>query len=110
MGNSVSSYLRMLFENALGDYKQQTGIGLAEHPLAVRLQDCDSVESVTAIFFELVQGLKEYRENDKIIMPLIKVLAVLHRLPFATNFAQDVGGLVCPSAPTECLTSLTLVL
>jgi hypothetical protein len=92
---SRSSRLRVLFEVALEDYKRQTGIELAEHPLAERLQYYDSVESVTDILREQAQDLKEFREKDKVLKPLKKVLTILHRLPSAANFAQHVG-LVCP--------------
>jgi hypothetical protein len=92
---SGSSHLRVLFEAALEDYKQQTGIELAKHPLAERLQDCNSVDSVTAILREQAQDFKEFREKDKVLKPLKSVLTVLHRLPTAANFAQDVGW-VCP--------------
>jgi hypothetical protein len=92
---SGSSRLRVLFEAALEDYKQQTGIELAEHPLAERLQYYNSVESVTAILREQAQEFKEFRDKDKVLKPLKKVLTVLHRLPSAANFAQHVG-LVCP--------------
>jgi len=91
---SDQSHLHVLFKAALEDYKQQTGIQLAEHPLAERLQDCNSVESVTAILREQAQDFKEFREKDKILKPLKKVLTVLLRLSSAANFAQDVG-LVC---------------
>jgi hypothetical protein len=92
---SRSSRLRALFETALKDYKQQTGIELAEHPLAERLQYYDSVESVTTILREQAQDFKEFREKDKVLKPLKKVLTILYRLPSAANFAQHVG-LVCP--------------
>jgi fungal STAND N-terminal Goodbye domain len=93
---SGSSRLSVLFEAALEDYKQQTGIELAKHPLAERLQDCNSVESVvTAILREQAQDFKEFREKDKVLKPLKKVLTVLQSLSFAANSAQDVG-LVCP--------------
>ena len=89
-----SSHLRVLFEAALEDYKQQTGIQLAEHQLAERLQDSNSVESVTAILWEQAQDFREFREKDKVLRPLKKVLTILHRLSSAANFARDVG-LVC---------------
>ena len=92
---SGSSNLRVLFEAALEDYKQQTGIELAKHPLSERLQDCNSIESVTAILREQVQDFKEFREKDKVLKPLKKVVTILHILPSAADFAQDVG-LVCP--------------
>jgi hypothetical protein len=96
---SGSSRLRVLFEAALEDYKQQTGIELAKHPLAECLQYYNSVESVTAILREQAQDFKEFCEKDKILNPLKNILTILHRLPSAANFALDVG-LVCPSATT----------
>ena len=95
---SGSSHLRasVLFEAALEDYKQQTGIELAKHPLAERLQYCNSVESVTATLREQAHDFKEFREKDKVLKPLKRVLTVLHSLPSAANLAQDFG-LVCPS-------------
>lgn len=106
---SGSSYLSVLFKVALEDYKQQTDIELAKHPLAERLQNCNSVESVTAILREQAKDFKEFREKDKVLKPLKKILAVLHRLPSAANFAQDIG-LVRPQAPPGCSTSLILIL
>jgi hypothetical protein len=91
---SGSSHLRVLFEAVLEDYKQQTGIELAEHPLAERLQNYNSVESVATILREQAQDFKEFREKDKVLRPLKKVLIVLHRLSSTANFAQHVG-LVC---------------
>jgi hypothetical protein len=88
---SGSSHLRVLFDAALEDYKQQTGIKLAEHPLAERLQGGDTVESVTAILHEQAQDFKEFREKDKVLKPLKKVLTVLNILPSAAVFGQGVG-------------------
>ena len=92
---SGSSRLRVLFEAALEDYKHQTGIELAQHPLADRLQDGNSVESVTAILREQAHDFKEFCEKDKVLKPLKKVLTVLHRLSSVANLARDIG-LVCP--------------
>jgi hypothetical protein len=92
---SGPSHFRVLFEAALENYKQQTGIELAKHPLTERLQDCNSVESVTTVLREQAQDFKEFREKDKVLKPLKKVLTVLHRLSSAANFGQDIG-LVCP--------------
>ena len=92
---SGSPRLRVLFEAALEDYKQQTGIELASHPLAERLQDCNTVESVTDVLREQAQDFNNFREKDKILKPLKKVLTVLQILPSAAaNFAQHFG-LVC---------------
>ena len=93
---SGSSRLCVLFEAALEDYKQQTGIELATHSLAERLQYHDSVDSVTAVICEQAQDFKEFREKDKVLKPLKKILTVLHTLSSATNFDQYVG-LVSPT-------------
>ena len=92
---SGSSHLRVLFDTALADYKQQTGIELAEHPLAERLRYYNSVESVTDILCEQAQDLKDFREKDKVLKELQIVLTILHRLSSAANFALAVS-LVCP--------------
>ena len=101
--------MRELFENALEDYRQQTGIELAEHPLAWCLQDCNSVESVTAVICEQAQDFKEFREKDSVLRPLKNVLTVVQRLSFTANFAQG-ADLVCPYALARRSTSLILIL
>jgi STAND-like protein len=77
-GPSGSS--RLLFEAALVDYEQQTGIDLAKDILTDRLQDCNSVEDVTAILREQAQNFKNLREKDKVLKPLKNILTVLHLL------------------------------
>ena len=95
---SGASRLRVLFQTALDDYERQTGIELSKHTLAERLQDCNSVEAVTAILHEQAQDLNKFQEKDKILKPLKKVLTVLHiisSVPSVADFVQHVG-LVCP--------------
>ena len=72
------------------DYKQQTGIELAEHPLAERLQDGNSVESVTAILCEQAQDFERFREKDKLLKPLKKFLTVLHKVSSAAQHVDPV--------------------
>jgi fungal STAND N-terminal Goodbye domain len=91
-----SSRLRVLFDAALENYKQQTGIDLADHPLAERLQHCNSVESVTAVLREQAQDFEEFQEKDKILKPLKKVLTVLQILPSAADHIAQYVGLVRP--------------
>jgi hypothetical protein len=107
---SGSSRLRVLFEAALENYKQHTGIDLADHPLAERLQDCNSVDSVTAVLRDQAQDFKEFREKDKVLKPLKKVLTVLNMLPSAADYIAQHVGLVSPSVAAECSISLTLIL
>ena len=88
---STSSHLRVLFDAALRDYQNQTGIALAEHPLSAQLQNCDSVESITAVLCEQTQAFSEFQRNDKILRPLKKTVSVLYKLSATANFGQDIG-------------------
>ena len=94
---SGSSHLRVLFKAALEDYKQQTGIELAEHPLAERLRGGNSVDFVIDILCEQAQDFKESREKDNVLQQLKKVLTVLHifSLRIPTSATHAVGS-VCP--------------
>lgn len=87
----ASSHLQDLFEAALNDYKKKTGIALDKHPLAKELQNCDSVESVTAVLSRQTQAFSEFREKDKILKPLKNTLSILYKLSAAAKFGQDVG-------------------
>ena len=89
--HSTSSHLQVLFEAALHDYQRQTGIALAEHPLAEKLQNCDSVESITAVLCEQTQAFREFQGNDKVLKPLKKAVSVLYKLSATANFGQDIG-------------------
>ena len=106
---SGQSHLQVIFEAALQNYEKQTGIALAKHPLAEQLQNCDSVESVTAVLREQTQAFKEFRGKEKLLKPLKMAVSVLHKLSAAANFGQDVG-LVSPSALTRFSVSMTFVL
>ena len=88
---SESSRLQALFETALTDYEKKTGIALEKHPLAERLQSCDSVESVTAVLREKAQDFSKFRDKDKVLKPLKKVLSFLHTLSAGANIGQDIG-------------------
>ena len=54
------SHFQSLFETALQDYEKQTGMKLAEHPLAKQLELCDSVESVTTVLQQHVQSFSKF--------------------------------------------------
>ena len=94
---SRSSHLRVLFQTALDDYEKQTGIELTKHPLAERLQECNSVESVTDILREQAKDLDKFREKDRVLKPLKKVLTVLHLISSAPSVADNAQhlSLVC---------------
>jgi hypothetical protein len=89
---SQSSRFRLLFESALKDYQIQTGTTLVNHPLAEKLQYCNSVESVTAVLQEQARAFTEFRGGvDKIIKSLKSVVSVLYTLSASTTLGGAIG-------------------
>jgi hypothetical protein len=86
-----SGPFQALLDAAFRDYERQTGQTLANHPLAEKLQSCNSVDSVTDVLREQIETSSEIRGKDKVLKPLKKVLLVLHNLSSDSDL-----GLVCP--------------
>jgi len=101
---SGSARFQELFESALRAYEKKTGITLSRHPLAVKLQSCDSVEGVTAL---LQDQAKNFHKSDKIIKPMETIVSILTPLSFAASL-PDTLGLVRKDALMSCFTSLTV--
>ena len=54
---------------------------LSNHPLAEKLQHCDSVESVTAVLREQARAFSDFRGGDGRIMKSLKtIVSVLYTL------------------------------
>ncbi len=87
----ASSHLKVLFDAALKDYETQTGIALAEHPLAERLQECHSVETITAVLHEQTQAFHEFRGKDKAIKLLKNAVSVLYKLSACAKLGEVIG-------------------
>jgi hypothetical protein len=101
---SGSSRFQVLFESALQAYEEKTGITLSRHPLAVKLQGCDSVEGITAL---LQDQAKNFKKSDKIIKSVETIVSVLTPLSFAASL-PDTVGLVRHEALMFSFTSLTI--
>ena len=72
---STSSRFQLIFNNALKAYKKRTKKDLQTHPLADRLQNCNSLSSVLTILQEQVQELDEsQRSSAKWLDPTVNVL------------------------------------
>jgi hypothetical protein len=81
----------VLFEAALRDYETQTGIALAKHPLAERLQQCHSVESITAVLHEQTQAFNEFRGKEKVMKLLKNAVSVLYKLSACAKLGEVIG-------------------
>jgi hypothetical protein len=79
-------------------YKEKTDITLAEHPLAVQLQSCDSAESIaTTLLQGEPQAFSNFQEKDRITKSIKAIVSVLTTLS-ATASLSDALGLVRQTA------------
>jgi hypothetical protein len=89
--NLQSSRLEALSEFAMHDYEQQTGIPLANHPLAEELQNCQSVDSITTLLQEQARVFIEFRGSDKIMKSLKSVVSALSRVSAVAAVGHNIG-------------------
>jgi hypothetical protein len=92
---SSSFSFQALFNIALQDYESQTGTRLINHPLAKKLESCNSVDSVKAILQEQAQIFREFRgDGGKLTKSLKCSVDVLYTLSVSTLLGEGIG-LVC---------------
>jgi hypothetical protein len=97
-GDSGSSRFRDLFETALRDYEKTTNLTLAKHPLAEHLQNCPSVESITAFLQDKAREFGDFEGRNKIMKSIKSTVSILCMLS-TTAALGDALYLVCPKAP-----------
>jgi len=85
---SGSSRLQALFELALRDYESTTNITLAKHPLAEKLEKCQSVESIIALLQDQAKG---FRGSDRIMRSIGSTVSVLDQLSTITTLGGAIG-------------------
>jgi hypothetical protein len=88
---SRSAHFQALFESALKAYERKTGITLAQHPLAVKLQSCHSVEDVTALLLGQAKAFSDFQANNRITKAIETTVSILTPLSDATSLADAVG-------------------
>ena len=101
-----SSRFRALFECALQSYEKKAGVNLADHPLAMQLRSCDSVESITAFLQGQAQTLSGFEGRDRAMDAIKRIVSILTRLSATASLAIDIG-LVRLKALVACSTTLT---
>ena len=82
------------FEPALQAYEKKAGVSLAQHPLAIKLQNCDSVEAVTGILQDQARAVGDFQGSDRIMKSIKTTVSILSKLSSAPSLA-DAFGPVC---------------
>jgi hypothetical protein len=102
-----SSLFRGLFESALQAYESKVVVTLAEQPLAIQLQSCDSVESITAVLQGQVNAFTEFRGSDRAMKSIKDIVSILTRLSDTSSLATDID-LVRHQMLMACFSTLTV--
>jgi hypothetical protein len=91
------------FQQLSFEYQKKTGITLAQHPIAVDLQSCHSVEDITTLLQGRAQAVSDSRKMDGMMNTIKTIVTLLTPLSDATTLTDEVRqkGLMA------CLTSLT---
>jgi hypothetical protein len=75
---AASSRFQAIFDAAVKSYEKRTKKDLLAHPLASRLQSCDSTSAILAVLQEQIQDLDKSRSGDerltKWLTPIVNVL------------------------------------
>ena len=82
-----SSNFQFIFDAALADYLDQTGVDLTKSPFTEKLQNCQSADAIIELFQDKANQFKDYRNgNRKLINCLSPVVQVLR------SFSGVLGG------------------
>ena len=79
------------FEPALRAYEKKAGVPLAQHPLAIKLQNCDSIEAVTRLLQDQSRALGDFQGSDRIMKSIKTTVSLLFKLSSAPSLADSFG-------------------
>ena len=105
---SESAHFQALFEPAFRAYEKMAGISLTQHPLAIQLQSCDSVEAITGLMQDQAQAFGHLQGSAKIMKSLKTIVSILYQLSTTPSLA-DAFDLVRQNELMVCLMSLTSI-
>jgi len=88
---SGSARFQAFFESALQAYERKAGVTLTQHPLAVQLQRCHSIEDITILLQGKAQAFGDFRASDKITKSIKATVSSLTPLANAATLADAVG-------------------
>jgi hypothetical protein len=96
-------FQQLSFESALQAYQGKTGITLAQHPIAVDLQSCHSVEDITTLLQGRAQAVSDFRRRDRMMNAIKTIVTLLTPLSDAAALTDAVRQ----KALKACLTFMT---
>ena len=96
--STLSPDLNSILNAALSKYKEETGGGLLEHPLAKEMERCDSVSAITAILQGQAKEFKRFKDGHRLVKWISPTVDAL------STFSETLGGvasIVRPGNPVR---------
>ena len=84
----MSTYLPEIFDAALREYAQSTGITLADQPIAERLRNCDSPEAILEVLHDQAEAFRQFRGKEKVLQPLQGIVSSLFTFSAVANIGR----------------------
>jgi hypothetical protein len=72
-----SAHFHALFDSALQAYEKKTDVTLAEHPLALRIQSCRSVDDISTLLQSQAEVVGDLEASDRIMKAIKKTLSII---------------------------------
>jgi hypothetical protein len=85
---SETTCFQTVFESALQAYEKKAGVSLAQHPLAIGLQSCDTDEAITGFLQDQAQAFRHFQGSDKIMKSLKTTVSNLSKISSADCLAD----------------------
>ena len=86
-----SARLQAHFEPALQAYEKKAGVSLAQHPLTIKLQNCNSVEAITGLLQDRARAFLYLQGSDKIMESIKTTVSILSKLSSAPSLSDAFG-------------------
>jgi hypothetical protein len=86
---SGSAQFQALFYSALQAYQETTGIALTQHPLAMALQTCHSIDDMTTLLQGRAQGVCDSRQRDRMMGAIKNTVSFLNPLSDAVGLVRQ---------------------
>ena len=85
---SESIRFQALFEPALQAYEKMAGVSLTRHPLAVKLQTCNTIEAITGLLQDQAQAFSHLQGSHRIMKSLKTTVSILSKLSSAASLTD----------------------
>jgi len=105
---SESARSQTLFGPALEAYEKTAGVSLTQHPLAIKLQSCDSVDAITGLLQDQAHAFRNLQGSHRIMKSLKTTVSILSKLSSAASRADALDS-VRKKGLMACLPSLTFI-